>query len=95
MGTYYLSSMMGNYNNNRYMLLAAYNGGPGNVARWHRNYQPEDTDEFIESIPFKETYDYVKKVMTSYWRYQLVYGATDPNQVVAEASYDTPLEATN
>ena len=95
MGTYYLSTMSNNYKDNKYLSLAAYNGGSGNVARWYKTYQPEDTDEFIESIPFKETYNYVKTVMTSYWRYQLVYGATDPNKVVAEAIYSDPTEAAN
>ena len=94
MGTYYLAQQKQRFSDNPYMALAAYNGGPGNVQRWYKQRQPKDIDEFIESIPFDETYHYVKKVMTSYWHYQLVYGATDPNQIVVEASYRS-AEGTN
>jgi soluble lytic murein transglycosylase len=89
MGAYYLAQQKQKFFGNPYMALAAYNGGPGNVYRWYQQRKPDDVDEFIESIPFDETYHYVKKVMTSYWYYQLVYGASDPNQIVAEASYSS------
>jgi soluble lytic murein transglycosylase-like protein len=51
-------------------LLAAYNAGPGNLARWlpahgHR----DDPFLFIEAIPFDETRNYVQQVLAYSWIY--------------------------
>lgn len=51
-------------------LLAAYNAGPGNVARWQSGSLARD-DPFlaIESIPFEETRLYVQRVLAYSWIY--------------------------
>ncbi|MBQ2611493.1 hypothetical protein IJF81_03785, partial [bacterium] len=55
--------------------IAAYNGGIGNVQQWKTSLYYNDTDEFIEQIPYPETQDYVKKVFRSYWNYIRIYTA--------------------
>ena len=55
------------------LTAAAYNAGGGNVKRWQKSYGALPQDEFIESIPFKETRDYVKKVATAMALYQKMY----------------------
>ena len=53
--------MLGRYNNNRILASAAYNAGPGNVDKWVN--KDLALDVWIETIPFKETRNYVKNVL--------------------------------
>lgn len=56
------------------MILAAYNGGRGNVRQWIERYGWTKDFKDIEQIPFKETREYVEKVMHSKKRYNELYG---------------------
>ena len=49
-------------------VIAAYNAGPNNVARWTAGMN--DPLLFIESIPFPQTRAYVAIVLRNYWIYQ-------------------------
>lgn len=61
LGTYYLKQLINTFDGVEELAIAAYNGGQGNVRKWRRgNNRP--LDEFIESIPFPETRNYVKRV---------------------------------
>ena len=53
--------------------IAAYNGGIGSLQRWKSTLYYNDSDEFIEQIPYPETQAYVKKVFRSYWNYIRIY----------------------
>lgn len=53
--------------------FAAYNAGPGRVARWRRFPEHRDEDLFVERIPFEETRDYVKKVRFHAHLYRALY----------------------
>lgn len=65
---------------NLFMVLAAYNGGPGNVARWDRNVDFKgDPLLFMETIPLTETRTYVERVMTNYWLYRMRLGQPTPS----------------
>ena len=46
------------------LASAAYNAGPGRARRW-RDARPLEGAIYVESIPFNETRDYVKKVMAN------------------------------
>ena len=71
MGTYYLSNLIKKFDNNIFLALAAYNGGPKNVQKWLVRFDGLEDDEFVENIPFKETHGYVKRVLRSYFYYML------------------------
>ncbi|HKO09626.1 MAG TPA: lytic transglycosylase domain-containing protein [Alphaproteobacteria bacterium] len=64
---------------NLFLLVAAYNGGPSNVARWQRSIN-HDNDPllFIENIPSRETRQFVVHVLTNYWIYCDQLGQTTP-----------------
>ncbi|MCX8028149.1 MAG: transglycosylase SLT domain-containing protein [Thermodesulfovibrionales bacterium] len=49
--------------------LAAYNAGEDPVSQWLKGGNYTHIDEFIEDIPYTETNNYVKKVLTSYFEY--------------------------
>jgi soluble lytic murein transglycosylase len=73
MGSYYISKMLSNFESNKYFALGAYNGGPGAMQKWISKYGSLDIDEFIESLTYDETKNYIKKVMLSYFIYNLLY----------------------
>ncbi len=61
-GTYHLRMLIDMYRGNQYLAIASYNAGQGNVMKWRRAAPRKPMDEFIESIPFQETRNYVKRV---------------------------------
>ncbi|MBS1959442.1 MAG: transglycosylase SLT domain-containing protein [Bdellovibrionales bacterium] len=71
LGTQYLASLMDKYNNNVIFSLAAYNAGPNRVSKWRKDSKVDaDMIEFIESIPFRETRDYVMSILRNRYWYQ-------------------------
>lgn len=74
LGTRYLRDMMDKYGGNKEAVIASYNAGAANVNRWLKTYSNLAGAEFIESIPFAETRDYVKKVLTVAALYKRLYG---------------------
>jgi soluble lytic murein transglycosylase len=69
LGTYYLSILMKEFNSHAY-VIAAYNAGEERVRKWFQKGNYKSIDEFIEDIPYFETRNYVKKVMTTYFGYK-------------------------
>ena len=73
LGTYYLRQVLDDLNGHPILASAAYNAGPSRARKWMGN-QPLEGAVYIESIPFKETRNYVKKVMMNTLLYAAVYG---------------------
>ncbi|MCA1993661.1 MAG: transglycosylase SLT domain-containing protein, partial [Coleofasciculus sp. S288] len=73
LGTWFLDQTHRAYQNNSLLAVASYNAGQGNMAKWLQQQKPTDPDEFVESIPFDETRDYVKQVFGNYWNYLRLY----------------------
>jgi soluble lytic murein transglycosylase len=63
LGTRYLAEVGKRYGDSPWLVAAAYNAGPGRVEQWlgQRGHLPVDV--FIETIPFKETREYVSRVL--------------------------------
>jgi len=69
-GAKYLKKLLVRSSGNIALAVAGYNAGPGAVDRWVRDL-PKKAGmlEFIESIPFKETREYVSAIVRNYYWY--------------------------
>ncbi|RKD33215.1 lytic transglycosylase [Thermohalobacter berrensis] len=72
-GCWYLSKLMDQFDNNISVVVAAYNGGSGNVTKWLSNKKYSSDGINLDYIPFKETEQYVDKVLNSYKIYKKLY----------------------
>jgi len=72
-GAYYLKHVQTSLGGSPVLATAAYNAGPGRAQRW-RDTRPMEAAVYIESIPFAETRDYVKKVMSNAMYYAARFG---------------------
>ncbi len=73
LGTYYLKHVMDSLSGSPVLATAAYNAGPGRARRW-QEMKPMEAAAYIESIPYNETRDYVKKVMSNSAYYAARFG---------------------
>jgi len=62
LGTFHLKMLVDMFSGNTYLAVASYNAGQGNVMKWRRAAPRKPIDEFLESMPFQETRNYVKRV---------------------------------
>jgi soluble lytic murein transglycosylase len=72
-GAYYLKHVQDTLDGSPVLATAAYNAGPGRAQRW-RDPREMEAAVYIESIPFAETRDYVKKVMSNAMYYAARFG---------------------
>lgn len=56
------------------LATAGYNAGPGRARAWQPLDAPMEAAIYVESIPFFETRDYVKKVMANAVAYSMTFG---------------------
>jgi soluble lytic murein transglycosylase len=80
LGVAHLGSFTGHYRHPA-LALAAYNAGPGRVARWTTRAGAADPELFVETIRFTETRGYVRTVLRSRDLYAALYEwETDPRR---------------
>jgi len=68
LGSRYLAAMRRRFGGNTLLATAAYNAGPGAVRRW-LPARPMAADLWMSEIPYPETRDYVRRVLT----YRVIY----------------------
>lgn len=73
-GTWYIASLIEEFDGNLENALAAYNGGVGNVYKWLNNPEYSKDGTTLYRIPFSETENYVVKVKENYEHYKDIYG---------------------
>lgn len=74
LGTYYLKHVLDVLSSQPVLATAAYNAGPNRARSWQPEVTTMEAAIYIESIPFAETRDYVKKVMTNAVHYAQAFG---------------------
>ncbi len=93
LGTWYLGRLRERYAGDVVLSLAGYNAGPGAVDRWVRRFGTVERDEFVERIPYRETREYVKRVLTSYAWYQATYEDGRPPGNMFSSTAFAPIRA--
>ena len=79
LGTLYLSGLQKDFGSVE-SALAAYNAGEERVAQWNEGQHYRETAEFVDSIPFTETREYVEIVTRNAGIYRKLYGAQPQNE---------------
>jgi soluble lytic murein transglycosylase-like protein/TolA-binding protein len=86
LGVRHFRSLLDRFAGDPLKALAAYNGGEAAVERWQARSANLAPDEFVESITYRETRDYVKRVVANYRMYRLLYVPDRPAPIF------TPVE---
>ena len=72
LGARYYAELLARFDGNRPMSLAGYNAGPNRVSRWAKG--DREVDRWIDSLPFRETREYVRAVLAYRVIYQTLSG---------------------
>jgi soluble lytic murein transglycosylase len=79
LGVHYFHSLLENFDGSTVLAVAAYNAGPGNARKWVQCYgdprqmkTSAEVVDWIESIPFSQTRDYVQRVLSNAEMYRLL-----------------------
>ena len=73
LGISYYSYLLKHYKGNNILALTAYNAGMGNVDNWIKKGVIKSDGSDIENIPYKETNNYVRKILRDYKLYVKLY----------------------
>ena len=83
---HHLANLMNRYGDRRPLVAAAYNAGEHRVDRWIKDRSGTPIDVWIETIPFRETRNYVKNVLAFAQVYGHLLGSPVPMLRVHEAT---------
>jgi soluble lytic murein transglycosylase len=75
LGAFYLSQLLTRFDGRFSAAIASYNAGPEAVARWLAADGEREEDEWVESIPYDQTRNYVRRVLRSVHVYRSLYGS--------------------
>lgn len=86
LGTAYLRGLLERFGGRAELALAAYNAGPHRVDKWTGGRADVPLEEFVESIPFTETRNYVMTILAAREQYRRLYDlAPAPPTVASDA----------
>jgi soluble lytic murein transglycosylase len=73
LGIYYFKKVLSMFNGDIHLALASYNAGPNRAEDWLITFPNLPKDEFVEEIPFRETRNYIRRILRSYGVYKAIY----------------------
>jgi soluble lytic murein transglycosylase-like protein len=82
LGQKYIEILLKNkkINGSLFLMVAAWNGGPGNLNKWRKATEyMDDPLFFIESIPARETRNFIEYVLSNLWIYRDQLGQKSPS----------------
>ena len=77
-GARYYDALYDQLHGSPYLQCVGYNAGGGRARQWKGEWGNIPTDEYVERIPFKETREYVKRVMGTWQTYNYQFQADQP-----------------
>jgi soluble lytic murein transglycosylase len=83
LGTRALSKLGDEFSANPWLVIPAYNAGPGRPRRWLRERPHVEFDVWVELIPYNETRKYTKRVLSSRAAYAFLYDAGSADAMMA------------
>lgn len=89
LGTHYFRSMVDRFGSFEY-ALAAYNAGTDRVQDWMGQGKYRDAQEFVESIPFTETREYVQNILRNASVYRQLYESASASESTEHTASRTP-----
>jgi soluble lytic murein transglycosylase len=75
LGTAYFAEMLERFDGNLYRAIAAYNAGPKATNKWWPDKGNVDHEVIIENISYRETRNYVKRVLRDQHQYRQLYSS--------------------
>ena len=72
-GCWYIKYLYDYYDNDKMLAFAAYNGGIGNVDKWLNDKNLSHDGKTLDTIPYKETRNFVKRIDLYYKIYYWLY----------------------
>jgi len=95
LGRAYLAELIGKYGGSYVLAIASYNAGPSRAREWMTTYgDPRsptvDAIDWVESIPFSETRNYVQRVLENLQVYRNRLGSSDGMVIALESDLSRP-----
>ena len=84
MSSFHLRELLDAVEEQPVFALAGYNAGVSRAKRWQRLNTRYSTLLIHESIPFRETRNYIRKIMVSHIRYAQLYGSESAASVIVQ-----------
>lgn len=72
LGTKFLAYLLKSNENELKWASIAYNGGPGNLRKWKKSVYTGDFNHFLEDLPYKESRDYCRIVVSNFYAYDIM-----------------------
>jgi len=95
LGAYYLKCVVDDFGGSLALATAAYNAGPGRPRRWREGGGTMEPAAWTETIPFNETRDYVKKVLSNSVYYAALLNSANAPVTAPSATATQPVTNTN